>query len=132
LIATGRAASPSEIGAIIARIASASFFTGESHHAKRVREEQWPSWSTAAEYVADLQRAARDPEANLILYERRGGNLAAILARSGRSLPSEWPGVARFPFLVVVYSADRGTIVSGYLASGMETISLPEGARWLR
>src|SRR5215211_2778926 len=98
LIATRRRATPEEVAAIIARMASAPFdgrtvrvvpalrgvLPGAtanaltSHLAKRVFDErQWASGTTADDYLNDLRRAVRSPAGRLLVYNRRGGNLAA-------------------------------------------------------
>jgi len=36
------------------------------------------------------------------------------------------------PFVFVIYAADRGRIVSGYQASGVEAIAIPDDVQWLK
>jgi hypothetical protein len=93
-------------------------------------EEQWIEGTTAAKYLADLREAVRSPDARLVVYRRRGGPLAAVLAPN--TVPVLRRGPKPQPFLYVVYSADRGIIVSGYQASGLAEINVPAGARWLK
>lgn len=131
LIATGRDASPEEIAQIIERVATAPFnpdvhpirvvergttYAGETlgpraksltfHLIKRVViEDQWADGTTAAQYLADVRAAVREP--------------------SGRLKKT-------FHSLLVIYSADRGIIVTGYQFSSFAETSIPEEARWLK
>jgi hypothetical protein len=156
LIASGRAATEAEIAAIVARMASAPFDprvvpVGRKHqglqyrgralsnreHAlffhlvlRAVYDEQWRTGTTEDEYVDDLRSAIRDPDAHLLVYERRGGSIAAILTPNNVAV--ERRGPEALPFLYVVYSADRSTIASGYQASAISAISIPGDARWLK
>jgi hypothetical protein len=34
--------------------------------------------------------------------------------------------------LLVVYSGDRGIILTGYQIAGIQAVAIPEDARWLR
>lgn len=158
LIATGRAATEEEVARIVARLATAPFdprvlpvpaalrgarLGGRTlgHHepavtihlAQRViGDGQWSAATTEADYLADLRRGIGDPSARLVIYKRRGGPIAATLTPADRALPSDRRGPKSPPWLYVVYAVDRGIIVSGYGASGPQTLSIPEDARWLR
>lgn len=155
LIETKRAATSAEIGQIIGRMATAPFdprdrsvpselrgatFRGRRlggrgpslsvHLAERILlNKQWANGTTEDEYAADLQRAVRDPRARLVVYARRGGHMAGILVPT--NVPESRRGQDALPWLYVVYSADRGTIVSGYQASSRQALTIPEDARWL-
>lgn len=108
LIATRRRATPGEVGAIIARMAEVPFdgrivrvppalrevLSGTTadtltiHLAKRTfDEQQWVDGTTADGYVADLRRAVVAPTAKLLVYDRRGGSLAATITPSRRFSP---------------------------------------------
>ena len=117
---------------IIRRISVAPFPTAAEHLARRITERQWPPATTEQQYVEQVRRAARDETARIAIYARRGGNLAAILTQSERVLLTQQRGQKSLPWLFVVYSADRGMIVSGYQATSLQTIALPEDIRWLR
>ncbi len=158
LIQTGRAATPDEVERIVERMATAPFDTrlvrvrltarGASyqghtlgaradsltfHLVKRVvLDQQWATGTTADQYVADLRRAVRVPASHLAVYERQGGSIAAIVTSTDQVLPSARRGPAELPNLVVIYSADRGIIVSGYQFSTLERTSVPQEARWLK
>jgi hypothetical protein len=156
LIQTGRPATTEEIDQIVERMATAPFasrlvrvrqelrgieFEGEVfgaraeslryHLAERILvNRQWVAGTTAAQYVEDLRHAVRHSRARLVVFERRGGPMAAVLVSN--MVPASRLGSRALLWIFVVYSADRGTIVSGYQASGLSTISIPEDARWLK
>ncbi|HET7037316.1 MAG TPA: hypothetical protein VFI42_16645 [Thermomicrobiaceae bacterium] len=156
LIATKRAATEAEIDAIIERMATAPFnqqvvrvptrirgvsYQGQTlgtqadslflHLVRRVVEDQqWALGTTEQEYLADLRAAIRDPAARLLVYERQGGPIAVILAPS--NVPPSRRGPTALPLFVVVYSADHGSLISGYLASSQVAVNVPGDARWLR
>lgn len=135
LIRTGRPATPEEVERIIERMATVPFnprqrrVRGEErgasyqgytlgareealryHLIKRiVIEKQWAEGTTEEQYLTDLRRAVSSSAARLVVFERRGGFL-----------------------MLVIYAADRGIIVSGYQFSSLETVRIPEEARWLR
>lgn len=121
-----------ELRQMIDRIAQAPFPTASQHLAKRIAEGQWTVGSSVAEYLADLRTAVQDPGARLLVYQRRGGSIAAVLADTNRVVPPDRRGAEALPLLYVVYSADRGILVTGYQASSVATLSIPEGARWLK
>jgi hypothetical protein len=157
LIATRRAPEPLETAAIVDRIATAPFdsqtvvpvrmkhrgltYQGEVlgarastltyHLVKRViDDEQWAFGTTAAEYLADLRQAARSLDVSVLVYERRGGCMAATI--SPNRIPAVRRGLNALPWMLVVLSADRGMIVSGYQTSSDRLTNIPEDALWLR
>ena len=132
LIQTGRGATAEEIDQIVNRMAEAKFPTSTQHLAKRLDDKQWTAETSVEDYVSDLRRAIQDESARLSVYKRRGGNLAGILTETERIVPEQRRGDQWDPLLVVVYSADRGIILSGYQAHSLETIALPKDVRWLR
>jgi hypothetical protein len=95
-----------------------------------VDDDQWAFGTTAAEYLADLWQAARSPDARIVLYQRRGGCLAAIIAQN--RIPAERRGADALPWLLVVFSADRGTIITGYQTSSDMLSNIPEDGLWRR
>jgi hypothetical protein len=102
------------------------------HLVERVlRDRQWVEGTTAHEYVDHLQRAVRSPASQLAIYRRRGGAIVAALHRTVDVIPADRLGQDNLPVLVVIYSADRGILVTGYQASSLEAVSIPEDARWL-
>ena len=145
-----------EIAAIVARLASAPFSEQIVSVPRKYRKSPYVGWSlgererslrlhlvlrvvgdrqrhegtTEESYVRDLHAAARDPASRLIIYQRRGGVIAAALAQN--TMQAERLGAAPLPLLYVVYSADRSTLISGYQFSAVSTISIPGDARWLR
>ena len=158
LIGTRRAAADDEIEQIVERMATAPF--GRStvrvpvkergarygdlvlgtradsltyHMVKRVAiEQQWPNGTSGDQYLADLARAIRDPGARLTVCPRRGGSIAAIITPTARVMPAHRLGAEPAPQLLVIYSADRGMIVTGYQFSTLDQTGVPEEAVWLR
>ncbi len=57
--------------------------------------------------------------------------MAASLAPTREAVPASRQGSLSLPWLFVVYSADRGIIVTGYQVASLDEISIPEGTRWL-
>jgi hypothetical protein len=157
LIHSGRAATPGEVEQIIKRMATAPFdestvhvrlehrgltYQGATlgaradaltyHLIKRVViERQWSHGTTATQYLDDLRRAIHNPAARLTVYGRRGGSIAAVLAPTA-VVPAQRRADESWPDLLVIYSADRGIILSGYQFSRLERTGIPRGARWLR
>jgi hypothetical protein len=145
-----------EIAAIVARLASTPFsprprrmppeLVGASYLGVRLAERepaltvhlaqrvllnaQWAHGTTGDEYLADLRQAVAQEGARLVVYEERGGALAGALAAN--QIPVERRGVNTRDWVYVAYSADRGTIISGYQASGEHTVRLGENPRWLK
>ena len=103
------------------------------HLVRRVLiDGQWALGTSAGQYLDDLHRAASAPEARLAIYFRRGGYLATTLTSTNRALPESRRGPRSLPELLVVYSADRGIIVTGYQVSSVVIAGIPEDARWLQ
>lgn len=158
LIAAGRDASEAEVARIIERMATARFseeirsvkpeergisYQGVTlgrrvdsltyHLIKRVViERQWADGTTARQYVTELHTATREPGALLAVYDRRGGSLAATITPTANVLPPTRRGARPLPFLLVIYSADRGIIVTGYQFSTFAEANIPEEVRWLK
>ncbi|MGH2353029.1 MAG: hypothetical protein ACRDJN_15575 [Chloroflexota bacterium] len=155
---TDREATPAEVDQIIERMATAPFdsqtYTVRTKHrgltylerslgprepslfyhlVKRVvAEEQWAYGTTESEYLTDLRDAVRSAAARLVVYARRGGSIAVTLTPTSATVPPERRTPASLPLLLVVYSADRGMMISGYQISGLETAGIPQEARWLK
>lgn len=156
LIAAPREASPPEILQIVQRLASAPFdprsdaivpqkdralsYQGRTlgsrtpaiiyHLAKRiVGDREWAPGTTAERFVADLHDAVRSPSARIVLYRRRGGSVAAVIAPN--HIPRARLGADARPYVFVVFAADRGTIITGYQTSFAVPPNVPEDALWL-
>jgi hypothetical protein len=56
--------------------------------------------------------------------------MAAIISRT--AIAHARRGASFLPWLLVVFSADRGTIVSGYQVSSNPPDNVPEDALWSR
>jgi hypothetical protein len=158
LIATRRRATAAEVAAIVARMANVPFdgrivsvrayergarYQGHRlgaredslryHLIKRVAiEEQWSDGATIHSYLADLRRAVLAPTARLLVYERRGGTIAATITPTDDVLEGARQGSRSLPNLLVVYSADRGQIITGYQFSTWSSTGLPEEVVWLK
>jgi hypothetical protein len=103
------------------------------HLTKRVViERQWARGTTAAQYLADLHAAVLVPSAQLAVYEYGPEAIAAILALTAEVLPAVRRGAQPERYVLVIYSALRGTITTGYQVSSVGATSIPAGARWLR
>jgi hypothetical protein len=104
------------------------------HWAKHVLgDQQWTSSTTESMYFDDLRRAIRHPSSRLLVQtSRTNDNVAIIIAESIEIVPVERLGGRYGPELLVVYSADIGKILSGYMTtSSSGTTSIPETV-WLR
>ena len=158
LIDTGRQATPEEIARIIERMATVPFeprvrrvrlrergasYLGQTlgpyarslayHLIKRVvLDKQWAEGTTEEQYVSDLRRAVRSPDARLVVYRRQSGAIAATLCPTSAALPPVRRGTDAVALLLVVYSADRGIMISGYQISALDQASIPQEALWLR
>lgn len=158
MIATRRRATPEEVAAIVARMANAPFdrrivpvrvvergvaYQGHSlgaredslryHLIKRVAiNEQWADGATIHSYLADLRQAVLAPTARLLVYERRGGAIAATITPTSDVLESARQGSGSLPNLLVIYAVDRGAVITGYQFSTWEKTGLPEEVIWLK
>lgn len=158
LIESQRSATVREVGAILRRMAAAPFnprpvsvpFEERSlrygnyrlepcvpsstyHLVKRVVvERQWAEGTTMNEYLADLRRAVAAEGADLGVYRRRGGHIAVTLSPTAAVIPSARLGSEPRPIVLVVYSADRSMILTGYQVSTLDQTGIPLECRWLR
>lgn len=157
LILTRRSVEAEEIERILDRIATAPFDPGIvrvpvaergirygnrqllarddslfAHLVRRVGlDPEWAVGTTAEQYVQDLHRAARSSGARLTVYARRGGSMVGILAPTILAVPAARRGPATRSTLLVVFSADRGTLVSGYQTPSHHDPAIPGDALWL-
>ena len=157
LVDDERPATGAEIAAIVVRIASASFdprsvpvppalrgltYNAQTlgahapsldiHMVKRIIVEgQWAYGTTTAQYLSDLRRAVRATETRISTYVRRGGYIVGALSPTIAVIPPSHRGAGTLPLLLVIYSVDRGMIISGYQVSTIEQTGIPQEARWL-
>lgn len=96
-----------------------------------IADRQWTAGTTAGRYLTQIRQAARQPDARLLVYRRRGGAIAAVVTETATVVSPNDRGPGSFPLLAVIYSADRGILLSGYQASSFDTLGIPEDARWL-
>lgn len=155
IVVSRRQAAPAEIQDIVTRMATAPFGSATVkvpqrmhgrviegkvlgrrvssltyHVAKRVDDGQWEAGLTAAHYMRDIRQAVRHSAAGLAVYRRRGGTIA--LSMSPNTIEDNRLGMKPQPYVVVVYSADRGILVTAYQASSLAKISMGVDVRWLR
>jgi hypothetical protein len=97
-----------------------------------VVERQWTPGPTAQQYVRDIRQAVRHPTARLVVYIRRGGTIAAALVPTALVVPAARRGHRARRNVAVIYSVDRGVIITAYQYTDVTTISIPRDARWLR
>jgi len=97
-----------------------------------VVERQWAFGTDADGYLTDLRAAGRSPDARIAAYRRRGGAMVAVVAPTDTVVEVSRRGAAASPVIAVAYSADRGIIVTGYQASDVTTVAIPEDALWLK
>lgn len=95
-------------------------------------DAQWAPDTREADYLTDLRAAVRFQHSHLGLFVRRAGSMAAIVAETDSLVPNERRGEKWLPNMIVVYSADRGMIVSGYQFSTMMAVAIPEDVQWLK
>jgi hypothetical protein len=157
LLQSRRQASSAEIDSIIERMATAPFSTRDTpvphrmrlryqgqllggrtdslsvHLVKRVLvDQQWAIGTSAAEYVANCHRAARNPSARCVLFRDWGGDFAATISATGDIVPVERLGPRALPLMFVVYSANDATLRTAYMFSAIALLRLPEDAIWLK
>ena len=94
-------------------------------------EKQWAEGTSESAFLGDLRRSILTAKSRLLLYQRRGGLLAACVSATEEVVPAQRLGQDFLPQLIVIYSADRDIIVSGYQFSTLDEVSIPREARWL-
>ena len=125
-----------DLSRIQAKATTSGFITERSltdHLSKRVSEErQLAPGTTAEDYQRAIKRAVTSSEASVAVYQRRGGNLAAFIVPTDHVIPVEKQGPKADPHFAVIYSSERGSILSAYMISSKEELSTGEHTRWLR
>ena len=103
------------------------------HFVKRtLSEEQWSTTTTIDDYAGDLRRAALAADAQVLAYTRWGDRFAATITPTRQVVPEQRLGRKACPNLIVIYSADRGVVVTGYMFTGLPDLNLPGDVLWLR
>ncbi|CAN5821076.1 hypothetical protein BH20ACT11_BH20ACT11_11280 [soil metagenome] len=103
-----------------------------SHLVQRVLiDRQWADGTVAHEYLEDLRAAARHPSAKIAVGLPPGSGPLVYLFAPNATPPGRL-GENSLPWVFVLYSTDADAIITGYQASGMETVRLPSNTRWLR
>src|SRR5215217_2186126 len=104
-----------------------------THLVKRVLvEHQWSNRTTIDDYLGDLRGIRPHDSTRLALFSRRAGSMVVALATTEEIVPEQRGGARWQPVFVVAFSADRGIIVSGYQASGLDKVAIPGDAQWLK
>jgi hypothetical protein len=96
-----------------------------------VVEQQWARSTSPEDYLSDLRMAIVHNSARIGVYMRRGGNIAIAVAGMSEIVPERRRGIGTLPMILVIYSADRGAIVSGYQFSDWSTVAVPGEIKWL-
>lgn len=104
------------------------------HWAKHVLGDgQWESSTSEAIYFHDLRQAILHPRSRLVLHRLPNGRSRAIvITYTSHIIPLERLGPKYGPELVVVYSADTGKILTGYMVKFSSDITSRPGTIWLR
>lgn len=130
----GRAPTDAELSEIVEHIAKADFLHEGSmrlHLQKRIRDLQWTADATVEDYRQDLARMAQGAT-QLAVYRRRGGAMAALFSLTIAVIPRERLGSRAEDQCILVYSIDRGRLVTGYQFSTPSQLALPEDMKWLQ
>lgn len=98
--------------------------------ARVLADRQWILGTTSDQVYADLHNAILHPTARLIVYQRRGGYIAAILSEN--VVPLARRGSQSLPLMFVVYALERDSIISAYQVSDVNQIAIPGDALWLK
>lgn len=102
-----------------------------AHVAARVlRDKQWHEGGTKEDFLSDIKRAVSHPDAALAVYEARRTNFAGVVAPN--TVPAGRRGSDAGDYIVVLYSADRGRIITAYQAKDVYSTRIPKRARWIR
>lgn len=102
-----------------------------AHLVKRVLgDKQWADGTTEAVFAKDLRNVVRKNDFGMALYERHGGTMLMVVGDN--NLAKSHKGEKPEALLAVLYSANRGKIISGYQASSLDTLDIEENAIWLR
>ncbi len=119
---------------MVEHIATAEFLSEaplERHVRQRVADEQWQAGLTASELRSDMARFAIYARM-LGIYTRRGGAMACLLSEVEGVVEPQRRGPYAEALAIVVYSIDRGKVITAYQFSAMTQLSMPEDARWFR
>ena len=92
-------------------------------------DRQWSEGTTEEEYVADLQRIVEDADTQLLIYDRGQGPVAAAIGPN--RIPVRRLEAMAQPYLFIAYSADRGSIITGYQVSQLSQVNVTEKPLWL-
>lgn len=104
--------------------------SGYLHLVRRVLvDRQWVHGTTMQQYLEDLQQLAIDPFTRLMVYDRGQGVVAAAFGPN--RIPASRLGAMAQPYLLVIYSADRSSIITGYQVSELDQVGIGDEPLWL-
>ena len=92
-------------------------------------DRQWNDGTTMEQYISDLHQLSRDPDTQLLVYDRGSGAVAAAFGPN--RINAERLGSRALPYLFVVYSADRSSIITGYQTSSYSALNVSDEPLWL-
>jgi hypothetical protein len=94
-----------------------------------VLDRQWANGTSIDEYVADLRQLVALSDTMFVIYDRGQGPIVGAFGPN--RIPVARRGDMYQPYLYVVYSADRGSIITGYQVSGLNVIDVSDDPLWL-
>jgi hypothetical protein len=93
-----------------------------SHLVQRVLvQQQWADGTTIHEYLQDLHEAARDPAGAIFAGVLNGRPTVQVIAPN--HIPTLRLGRGSRPWIAVIYSPNRGMLVSGYQVRRLRGVS---------
>ena len=95
-----------------------------------VIDRQFRSDLSPERYLEILRRGAVHPGAAVVVHAPPRGPVALVIAPS--EIAGDDLGPEAEPWIVVVYDLTHGTLVTGYLASSLKTITLWPNHTWLK
>lgn len=102
----------------------------QKHAEHVILDQQFRPDLSPEEYLEALRKAVTHPEAAVVVQAPPRGPVALAIAPSEGI--REFLGPRALPWVVVVYDLRYGTLVTGYLASSLERITLWPNRTWLR
>lgn len=99
------------------------------HLFKHIKDNQWQAGATFEMYMGDLRQAIRNAE-RISTYRHQNEQVVGFL--SSNTIDASHLGLKPENFVYVVYSINQHAILTGYQTSGLNTLTIPEGAVWLK
>ncbi len=130
----GRAPTSATKGNLTARVRDAQWNSEKSlnsHIEKRVKEGQFSESFNSKKYQEVIQNVCLNKDAQVAVYNRRGGSMVAVIAKMEDVVPPELRGAKTEQLMAVFLSADRGKIITAYQASSLGALDLGDNPLWL-